>query len=345
MEKKILNKFTIIILLLVSTFVFSQNRTEDFLISLPEKKVSKSLYKTIKLIDARVDSTNMGIVQKGAFNAKARVVPTTPLRIQFQNLLNTINNNDAQNGELVLYLKQFSFAEITGMMSEKGYCYFQAFLFSKNDEGKFQPLNKIDTLIVHSSMDVTKATMKKGSELIANFITRNISKKNISPEVYTFSEIKNFDKVKKSTYPLYSTPSLVNGLYTNFENFRDQKPADIVVSRVNKIDDEKIVKLYFNENRKDKTIDKANYYALVYEGTPYVFSELDGGFLKLKQKEDGDYYFTARIKSNAKTGNVILASAFFGIIGGLIASDASANFELKLDYLNGGFIPIKEVKK
>lgn len=40
-----------------------------------------------------------------------------------------------------------------------------------------------------------------------------------------------------------------------------------------------------------------------------------------------------------------MASLFFGVVGALIASDANATFEMKLDYLNGGFIPVKEVKR
>lgn len=234
MKNNLIQKITILYALLITTFVFSQNRTEDFVISLPETKAPTSLYKTIKLIDARIDSTSMGIVQKGAFNVKARVVPTTPLRTQFQNLLNAINNNDAKDGELVVYLKQFSFAEITGMVSEKGYCYVQAFLFSKNDEGKYQAIDKVDTVIVHSSMDVTKATMRKGSELLTKFITNNINKKNVNSESYSYSEIKDFDKIQKLKYNLYANQNLTEGLYANFENFRDQKPTDIKISNVKK---------------------------------------------------------------------------------------------------------------
>lgn len=84
---------------------------------------------------------------------------------------------------------------------------------------------------------------------------------------------------------------------------------------------------------------------MVYQGISYVHSDIDNAFIKIDKKDDGNYYFTAKAKSTAKTGNVVLASAFFGIIGGLIASDANSEFEMKLDYLNGGFIPIKELEK
>lgn len=341
-----LHKTLLLTGIFLSTMFFSQNRTEDFSISLPEKKAEKSLYKTLTLIDARVDSTNLGIVQKGAFNSKARVVPTVPLKTQFQTLLNTINGNDAENGELVLYLKQLSFAEITGSFSEKGYCYFQAFLFNKTDDGRYQPLNKIDSVITHSSMDVTKATMKKGSEMISDFIVKNIDKKNSTQEFYTYNDLINYDKIEKSKIPLYNANKLNDGLYPDFESFRDQKPSAIVVSNV-KIgpDKEKIIRVYNQVDNKEKEIKKQDYYALVYQSQPYIYSDLENGFLKLTKREDGDFYFIGRAKSNPKMGNVVLATAFFGIIGGLVASSASATFESKLDYLNGGFIPVKEIKK
>ncbi|RZJ40857.1 MAG: hypothetical protein EOO19_15075, partial [Chryseobacterium sp.] len=148
--------------------------------------MEKSYYKTIKLIDSRIDTTSLGIVQKGAFNTKAKVIPTTNLAGQFQNLLNHINNNNADNGTIVMYLKQLYFAEVTGAFSEHGYCYFQAFLFAKNDDdGTYSYLDKIDSVIDHSSMDVTKATMKKGSEMVSTFITKNISKKADATNHYT----------------------------------------------------------------------------------------------------------------------------------------------------------------
>ena len=345
MKKTMFKKIITSIALFSAIFIFSQSRTEDFLLSMPEKKVSNSLYKSIKLIDARIDTTSMGIVQKGAFNVKARVVPSIPLRKQFQDLITSLNTSNAQGGELVIYLKQFSFAEITGMVSEKGYCYIQAYLFSKNADGKYQPLNKIDSVIVHSSMDVTKATMRKGSELLANFVIEKMNRKNNSTENYSIEEIMNFDRIQRLKYNLFRQENLVNGIYNTFQDFRDQKPSNIEVSSIKKIGDDKVIKIYSMQNGKEKVVDKENFYALIHEGIPYIYSDLDRNFIKLTKKNDGDFYFIGRAKTNAKTGDVLVASVFFGIIGGLIASDASANFEMKLDYMNGGFIPIKEVIK
>jgi hypothetical protein len=96
---------------------------------------------------------------------------------------------------------------------------------------------------------------------------------------------------------------------------------------------------------KEKEIKKDEVYSVVYQGISYIYIPTENLFTKAT-KRDNDFYFTGKIKSTAKTGNVVAASAFFGIIGGLIASGSnSVPFELKLDYINGGFIPITEVKK
>ena len=50
-----MKKFSLIFALFITGFTFSQNRIEDFQVTLPETKVPSSLYKTLKLVDARID--------------------------------------------------------------------------------------------------------------------------------------------------------------------------------------------------------------------------------------------------------------------------------------------------
>lgn len=334
-------------LLFCSLFTLSilsaQKKTEDFSISFPDQKTEKSFYKTFRLIDARTDTTSLGIVQKGAFNTKAKVIPATPLSGQFQNLLNHINNENAEDGTVVMYLKQLYFAELTGAFSEHGYCYFQAYLFAKNENGTYSYLDKIDSVIDHSSMDVTKATMKKGSEMVSRFISRNLSKKPGTADRYSFEDIRNFDDIEKQKLNLYSAAELKDGVYFTYESFRNQQPEKEIINTKFYGKTPKIIKIYEMTDGKEKEIRKNNVYAIVYKGSPYLYLSIEDLFTPA-EKRNGDFYFTGKIKSTAKTGDVVLASAFFGIIGGLIASGPSATlFEQKLDYMNGGFIPLKEV--
>ena len=341
-------KFIFLVSLCITSLIFSQKRTEDFNLRISENEKINSPYKTIKLIDVRPDTTNIGIIQKGAFNSKVKVVPSTPLKIQFQELLNNLNKNESANDELVLYLKQFYFAEVTGALSEKGYCYFQAFLFSKKSENEYLFLNKIDSVIVHSSLDVTKATMKKGSDLVSNFMIRNMYHKPTSGEILSLDDVLNYDKIIKKQYPLYSQNQLTDGLYKDYESFRDQKPSDIIPINIKtNPSGERVQRVFTSKNGKEKEIyDKSDYYALVYQGVPYIYTNIENTMSKLRKDEKTkDFYFLAKAKTTAKTGNIVTASIFFGIIGGLIASDANAVFEMKIDYLNGSFIPIKEISK
>ncbi|MBW8524687.1 hypothetical protein K0U91_08275 [Chryseobacterium chendengshani] len=329
----------------LASFADAQKRTEDFSISFPDTKLEKSYYKTIQLIDARTDTTSLGIVQKGAFNNKAKVVPVTNLSDQFQNLLNHINGENTEDGTIVMYLKQLYFAELTGAFSEHGYCYFQAYLFAKNDDGTYSYLDKIDSVIDHSSMDVTKATMKKGSEMVSDFISKNIVVKATPNDLYTLEDVKNFDQIEKQKLSLYSTTTMKEGVYMNYISFKNQQPEKELTNVKFYGKSPKIMTIYETIDGKEKEIKKNSTYAIVYQGTPYIYIPVENLYTKA-EKRDGDFYFTGKIKSTAKTGDVVLASAFFGIIGGLIASGpASVPFELKLDYLNGGFVPIKEIEK
>ncbi|HMI79756.1 MAG TPA: hypothetical protein VK484_13245, partial [Ferruginibacter sp.] len=72
-----------------------------------------------------------------------------------------MTDSSATTGELVLHVRQFSLAEITGSFSEKGYCYVRAELFAGNN-GSYRMLSKFDSVIVVKSFDVTKGLLKTG---------------------------------------------------------------------------------------------------------------------------------------------------------------------------------------
>src|SRR5689334_16231228 len=122
--------FTCLIACCFLTAQSQKRREEKYTIALPEQKVPDSRYNSLLFIDGRADTSQMGIVQLGAFNKKAFVVPETPLDQQLQAVFNQLIDSSAKQGECVFLLRQFSFAEITKAMSERGYCYLRAALFA-----------------------------------------------------------------------------------------------------------------------------------------------------------------------------------------------------------------------
>ena len=328
----------VLILLFTTANLLSQNRAEDFEISLPEIKISNSLYKTIHCIDSRHDTTYMGIVQLGAFNKKARVVPEIPFCVQLTNLVSALIDNSAKEGELLFQLRQLSFAEITGAMSEKGYCYLRASIYSKANN-RYQKLNSIDTVILIKTMDVTRALFRNGSKTITDFISKSLLKSPADLNDYSFNDIINIDSIEKRKITVYNTAVLSDGLYENYQSFMNQVPDKKITVEMKKQNISQVKTI--DQDGKSEKVKAKDIYAIVHNGQPYIAT--DYGYYPL-QKTGDDFFFTGKAKVSANTGDVIAASFFFGIIGGLIASDAEAVFDMKLDHMNGGFIRLREIK-
>ena len=333
-------KFPItVFILLFFGKVFSQKSTEDFKLSLPDQKISGSLYNKIKFIDSRYDTSNFGIVQLGAFNRKARVIPKTHLSQQLSDVLAALTDSTAGNGELLLYVTQFNFAEVTGAMSEKGYCYVRATLYSLNSN-RYKKITGTDTVILIKSMDVTRALFRNGSKLITDLISQNLLKSPDNTESYSYNEVLRMDSIEKSKLKIYNTGEYTDGVYTTYETFKSQVPDKqaTVEMKEGKISSVKTP----GESGKMEKVKSKNIYAVIYQGHPFIATEY--GYYPLYKRND-DFYFTGKAKTAAHTGDIIAAGIFFGIIGELIASNsADATFEMKIDHINGGFIRLREIK-
>ena len=296
------------------------------------------MYNTIQYLDSRQDTTNMGIVQLGVFNNKARVVPRIPFSRQLTILLNALTDSTAQNGRLLLQLKQLNFAEVTGSMSEKGYFYFRANLYADSN-GAYQRIATIDTLTTVSGMDVTKMNLRQGNKLISGFIANHLVSRPADAVYYSRNDVINIDSIEKLRIKLYTTPSYTDGVYLTYRAFKDQTPDKPIMAEL-KNGNISSVKTTDESGRSTKVKSK-NVYAVVYQGRPFVATEY--GFYSL-EKRNNDFFFIGQAKVTANTANVIAASAFFGVLGGLMASNAEATFEMQIDHVSGGFIHIREIR-
>lgn len=309
---------------------------------MPSQKVPNSRYKTVKLVDVRPELTNYGIVQLGAFNRKARVIVETPLNVQLSQVMDALVDSSAGNGELFLLLRQLNLAEVTGAFSEKGYCHFRAVLFAKSGE-KFQKLASVDTVIIVKSMDVTNGLLRQASKALTGLLAENLQREKLADSsTYTSDQVIRFDRIEKKALPLYNAAAFKDGLYKTFEAFANQQPDENAFSvEVDKANRPSQIKCANKEGKLSK-ISSKELYAFVHNGQPYVATEF--GYYPLQKMED-DFYFTGKAKVNAKSGDVMMASVFFGVIGGLIASaQGDATFDMKVDHLGGGFIRMKEVR-
>ncbi len=329
------------IFLFVFVYVFAQaqNRKESFQFTVPEQKISNSLYNSLTCIDARYDTSSVGTIQRGIFNDRVKLITETPFSQQLTGILNSLIDSTARNGELVLIVRQFTLAEITGSFSEKGYCYIRADLFGGN-AGSYKTLSRIDSVILVKSFDVTKGLLKTGNDAISGFIAQNLSHEPDGKEIYSFYDITRIDSIEKRDLVVYHTNIYKDGVYRSFHSFVNQTPEAQITAKVKK---GKISEIYlFDEKGKKEQVWQKDTYAVIYNGIPYISTEY--AYYPLKKTGD-DFYFTGKAKATANSTDVMMASMFFGLVGGLLASNANATFDMKIDHLNGGFIRLRETKK
>ncbi|MBX3254145.1 MAG: hypothetical protein KF862_08405 [Chitinophagaceae bacterium] len=333
-------KFLLLFCFAYPVMAIAQRATRDFEIEMPKEKVPGSLYHSIEYIDSRPDTSNMGIVQLGAFNKKARVVPVIPFDRQLKKLLDVLAGGEQGNDTLLFQLRQLSFAEITGAMSEKGYCYLRAALYHKKEDA-YRFVNEIDTVLLVKSMDVTKALFRNGSKLLAGFIADNLLKPSSGEIIYSGTEVAGIDSVEKRKLNVYNVDAYAEGVYKSYESFASQAPDHVNMEVTVKRDTISSLKVQREDGKMEK-IKSKDLYAVVYRGK--IFIATDYGYYPVEKIND-DFLFTGKAKVAASAGDMIAAGVFFGIIGSLIAENsANATFEMKIDHINGGFIRLREVK-
>jgi len=336
-----MRKLLLLLIILAAFGAAAQKSTETLEIKLPEKKIPAALYSSVRLIDKRVDTNACGIIQLGAFNRKARVIVETPLQAQLTSVMSALTDGSAKNEELILLLRQFSLAEVTAALSENGYCYLRAMLFG-SARGTYHKLASIDTVITISSLDVTKALLRRGRSVIPDFISDNLQTPPTDTISYALNDIVNIDSLEKRNLFIYNATNYKTGAYKSFESFVKQQP-----------DEEELYMEFWKQTGHVKSVQFKNkkgkyaemqldpWYAFVYDNKLYINTHF--GVYDL-EKRGYDFYFTGKARTSAKAGDVIAAQLFFGILGGLMASTGGVGlFEMKIDHLTGGFIHLKEI--
>ncbi|MEO6151407.1 MAG: hypothetical protein ABIN95_07140, partial [Mucilaginibacter sp.] len=138
---------------------------------------------------------------------------------------------------------------------------------------------------------------------------------------------------------LYTAPEYTNGIYLSYNSFKNQVPDKEIAAAFlegNTIETVSVA----DEKGKWQKIKVEDVYAVVYNNSPFIATKKL--YVPLK-KINNDLVFIGKAKVTADAGDVIAASVFFGVIGGLIASNAQATFEMKIDHVNGGFVRLREV--
>jgi hypothetical protein len=325
------------VLLCLVSGLYAQDLIREFEILPTKIKVHNSFYNKIDFLDSRGDSSRIGVVQVGLLkNRDAKLLLKTPFLPQLQELVRSLIDSSAADGEMLFQLRQFNFIEFTGTR----YCYLDAELYAKGDSG-YKKLSVLDTLIVVGSADVAKLLTIFANKIIADFVAGGLRKLAWSNTSYSLSNLKNIDSVEKSEIPLYQATEYSDGIYTSYESFKIQVPDMKGIVTIKNDGTLSTVKIVDTGGKKIKLRSK-NLYAVVQKGHLFIATEY--GYYPL-QKINDNFFFTGDIKKAPSSQDVNIASMGFGLLGGGLASMGyRARYDMIIDHLNGRFFHLREIK-
>ncbi|MFO0355785.1 MAG: hypothetical protein ACK50A_02435 [Sphingobacteriaceae bacterium] len=165
-----MKKISIIYLLALSAVFTSsaQDKIKYFELALTDQKPVNSLYRAIKLLDSREDTSNYGLVRVGTLDKEAAVQSNGSLETQLNTILSKATASVCGNNELLFQLRRLKFVEKAEADKEYGYFFFRANIYSGKDQ--FQIVSAIDTFIVVESGDVTKVILEEANKAIVKFV-------------------------------------------------------------------------------------------------------------------------------------------------------------------------------
>lgn len=318
----------------------AQKLTRTLILDVPEAPAGRCFYDSVAVLDSREDTGNLGVIQRGAFNRKAFLIPAEPLDVQLNRIPDAFVDTAKQEGTLLVHLRRFRFAELDKGMMEYGYCSLRAGLYARQGSG-YRRVGFLDTvLVIQSSWDVTKPMLRAGGEALTHLVLEGLTELPSDTTTYSLLDLMHIDSLEKSRIPLYCADAYVDGVYDRYASFAKQIPdhqADVVLGNDRTISSVRMK----TENGKKRKVRSKALYAIVYKNHPYIATPF--GYYPL-EKKGSDFFFRGKAYVSPSTLTMAVATAFFGIPGELAASSASAVFEQKLDHLNGGFIQIRRIE-
>jgi hypothetical protein len=327
--------------------VAQAQKTENLHLQSHRVQIPSSIFSKVEVIDARFDVENIGFVQRGGLNRKVPLTLAQPLKDEMASVVSKlIDGANKQEGTLLINIRSFNISELTSGLSEKGTFAFDAGFYIKQG-ADYRFLFSIDSSFMIKAggdLDVTTKLLDTVPEVFAGYINLaaafDINKAGY--KLYTADEMQHLADVEKKEIPIYSVDIPKKGLYTTYEDFKNNRPReDVFIENRKGFSRPFIYEL--KENGKKGAEIKHKYYYVVSDGEKMFVSNAYG--LYPLTKRDNDFFFTGVGKDDADVGTVVLAGALMGILGGAAASKNDlALFEFRIDHATGNFIAVKKLK-
>ena len=332
-----MNKLLVLFFVVVSSVVFSQNKTEFHKISLKDKKDKKD--KTIgfnfyvaNVYDGRQFKENIGTVQKGGFNRKVLANFEKPLVEEFLNYLAIICPKEENKSKISIRINDLYVSELTRAMSETGYATLAIDVIESKD-GVDYIVGSYTASIESSGMDVTGKHDERLKRVLHDCLINYMKASDVDKTALVFDANQNI-KSKTITY----VP--IKGIYLTYVDVLNGNPID--------------------DTNFEITNKKENFYLLnkatnSEELNYYGFSDGQDFYINVSKYASARYYAKTEIISGKffienviyNANNAVAMGAMFGLIGvAITAAVSDASIPMLIDVYTGqpSFLSNSEMK-
>ena len=344
--------YLLISIFFVGCYVVNPKGYKDFNITNNKIKVNNSLYKHIVVIDERTDTNSLGHLFLEArlgdnndrlFEIKNKI----SFDKQIKELFNNAVNEAAISDTIVLQVRNVFFNELFVNFNWASYFHLRFNTYRKNNN-IYYPISTVDTTINFNLVFRynKRRLFRKARKVFKQKILSTFSIYSDTNVAYNEYEISRIDSIEKSAMPLYTNPTLNDGIYLNYESFKNQQPDNFFY--VNISEKGEIKELYEKDLEANlKIIKVKKIYALVWNGRPFI-SNLKK--LTPLTKMGNNYFFTDKIflstnDAEFQHGFNVASKKVINFIN--LKSLFSSNKRIilvQLDHLNGNFINAESVK-
>jgi hypothetical protein len=314
------------------------------IISLQPQHVTifSSVFSNVLVVDTRLDTFNLGFIQKGGLNRVALVTTAQPLKDELTATVNKlIADARKQDGTLCINIRQLGLSEFFGQGGETGVFRISAVFYLKQADTYRKVLTVNTRVIVKAGFgDVTQKLLDTVPEVFGGFVQQAAGFDPAQSDAAAHLTARNpleLDVEEKKTIPVYNSGLLQKGLYATFDDFKNNRPSQQVFFYYRDGDTRPKVYQLKENGMKGKEIKIDKFYA-VCDGEKMYISGLYG--LYPLTKEGNDFYFKSIGKEGGDGAPIEGQTVIIGRSGQLPYDWSAIVFQI--DHVTGNFIPVRK---
>lgn len=330
----------ICIFVLRTNLLFAQ--AKDFEFKAPDNSPKEVILKNVDVLDSRADKFNLGYIKKSLGGNFAPVTIYGTLEGEMTSFIKSTYKNETTGLELLVHIRQFSFAEINNGGTQYGYFRVRIDLYSKQ-HAVFYRIGQLDTIVAIKAMDATSKMFKAANKTFFSWLNTSCTQLKLEPDAWTMDKILSVDQVEKLSIPLYTSRNLPDGIYATWQSLSVLKP-DQTELKMEFIEREQELKVEMLNNGEWKTLklnDKYGY-AIALNNTLWILTSK--GYRKVFY-ESGNLYFKAPYSADYEP-YIYSPLMMMGLIGALYYTAKYYTkvdyFTFMIDHLNGAPLPVKK---